>query len=505
MSNKPVRAWAPFNWGLPVACGLTAALAGTALASGLLRPWALALVLGVYLVVGSVPLSFRLGAGKRVALFFGLLALSDFLKRLVFLAPDQDPWSQYVAWLFPHIYFAIFVLAPWILYKPGRAATAIRYGWPVGAFIVIALVNTWLAPGFGLVSRLAASLLLIMPWTMVFVAASYPDALVPVWRVIIASGLLSALYAFWQFVSGPTPVELNWALATSGFSIGATHLAWVVEGVPGFWFWRVVGFQADSFTFGMFMVTALAGLFLLRAARALGRTSFVLGSLTFSLAVLVSLVRTVWVSWAAFLLSCWLFYRVRYIRNPWLTTFVVVAMFLGAGPLADYVYSSAPRLALNNPVLQRAFTVGTLEARRHALEALLSNLPGLWLFGYGYAASDWITSKFGREVALPPNFAAHNGFVELLWYTGLPGLVVFLIFIYILFRSVQSAWPVADGPTRRMLGASLAYIVAVLVSGLGNGGAFWGYYLFFAAGSILGTTALRVQAGQPPGVKLERQ
>ncbi|MFB3777958.1 MAG: hypothetical protein ACE141_10110, partial [Bryobacteraceae bacterium] len=190
--------------------------------------WSIALVLLAALVAAVIPSVVRTNMPVRLATFFALLALCDFMKRVTFVAPDQAVWSQYTTFLFPYAYFGTLILVPYALDQYQR-----RVSW-LGVltllYLGVALGNTWFAMNYGLLSKLAASSLLVLPWTMLLVGAAYGDSLHRVAWVLVTCGLVSTVYGLVQFVTGPTAIDYRWAEAAGGFSIGAGRLASALSG-----------------------------------------------------------------------------------------------------------------------------------------------------------------------------------------------------------------------------------------------------------------------------------
>jgi hypothetical protein len=165
----------------------------------------------------------------------------------------------------------------------------------------------------------------------------------------------------------------------------------------------------------------------------------------------------------------------------------MLATFAASGLASALLYQLKWLAAvIGNPILARALTFGTLEARMGSLAAFWQALPRFLLSGYGLAASSWITSKFGGFSSLPPNFGEHNVIVEYLWYLGLPGFILFFAVFYVSMRSVWRAYHNGDVSTNWMALAA-AYLLALFVTGLGNGGAFLNMYFFFVTGILLGS------------------
>ena len=465
----------------------TLAVAG-AVASGVVAvqydQWAmsLALALAIGLPVALVSISTTLE--RRLVIFFSLLAVVDFVKRVVFLAPGQSPWSQYLVMILPTLYYGVAILVPAL---PRIIATPLsRVEQLALLYLALALAMTWLSPGATLLGRLAASGLLLLPWTMILVAARCGEgALRGVSRALSYWAAVSALYGIWLFFFGPTPVELGWA-ASAEFSIGAQHLRMAMsgEGVEGVW--RVTGLQPDAFTFGLFLLTGLIGTHLLATRREIDRLAYAALTGLLLLGIVLSLVRTIWVATALFLVTRWVAERTTLLRHPRLILLGIVLMFLLAPTAAAFLYHRFGYLAaaVPNPLLARALTFGTLEARKDALAMFIDVLPERLLAGLGYGIAPWITGKFGSMLELPPNFAEHNALVEQLWYVGFPGLLLFGVLLYGAFARFARRY--AEGNQLERQGSAIlaAGVLALFATGLGNGGVFLNYPFFFLLGTI---------------------
>jgi hypothetical protein len=394
--------------------------------------WSMCLVLLAALSAAVFPSGVSARMTWRLATCFALLAVCDFLKRITFLAPDQAAWSQYAVFLFPYAYFGLFILVPYALDQ---------YRKPVSRLIVltflylgVALANTWMAADHGLMSKLTATALLILPWTMVLVGAAYGDSLRRVAWALFICGLASTLYGLLQLAGGPTVVERRWAEAAGGFSIGAGRLASVLGGTSANdSIWRVNGFQPDALTFGLFTINALAACWLLKRTRQIGRgTASIVGTLLVAGAV-VCLVRTVWVALAAFVGFTVLTGCVKGVVRPKVLVPTLALFFFGADLSSTYLRDQAGRVtAVDNAYVARALVLGTVAERKHAVENFLALVPERLWTGSGDAASPWVDSKFGGAKEAQKTIAAstsHNVVVESLWYVGLPGLALLVLLV----------------------------------------------------------------------------
>lgn len=440
----------------------------------------LALILGLWAGLATVSATIE----QRLAILFSLIAVADFLKRATFLAPDQSPWSQYLVFILPTLYYTTAILVPVL---PRIVATPLsRVERLALIYLALALAMTWLSSGATLLGRMAASGLLLLPWTMILVAVRWGwKALPGVSRAFAVWGATSALYGVWLFAFGPTPVELRWA-ESANFSIGARHLITAMSGEGAQGVWRVTGLQPDAFTFGLFLLTALISLEVLAARREMSRLAHagLFGLLL--LGIGLSLVRTIWVALIVFIVTRWIAERSTLLRHPRLIVLGLVGMFLLAPAAAAFLYQRFASLpaTIPNPLLARMLTFGTLEARKDALGTFLEVLPERLVAGLGYGIAPWITSKFGSTLTLPPNFAEHNALVEQLWYVGLPGLLLFVLLLYEAFTGLARRYAEGNQLECRMLAILAPGLLAMFATGLGNGSVFLGYPFFFFLGMI---------------------
>ncbi len=142
---------------------------------------------------------------------------------------------------------------------------------------------------------------------------------------------------------------------------------------------------------------------------------------------------------------------------------------------------------VDNPYLTRAMVLGTVAARKDALKNFEELAPERLLLGSGYAASPWVGGKFGEDQDLQKNLAAltsHNVILELLWYVGLPGFLLFIMLLYEVARCAFMGLSHAASAEKKKLAVLVGYVVGMFVSGLGNGGVFLGFYFFFFAGAV---------------------
>lgn len=456
--------------------------------------WAMALILTLTLSLWAGLTSNSATVHKRLTIFFSLFALINLPKRMVFLLPDQSPWSQYLVLVLPTLYYAALILVPTL--PRIIAPPLLRIEKLVIAYLVLASAMTWLGLGATLLGRLAASGLILLPWTIILIGMRWGwEALPSVSRTLVFWGVINVLYGLWQFIFGPTLVELRWA-ESAEFSIGARHLitAMSSEGPQGVW--RVIGIQSDGFSLGLFLLISIIGLEVLAARRQIRKVLYVILFGLLLLGIGLSMVRTIWIAFIVFIVTRLAIEYSTLLRHTLLRyarlifPLSLVGTFLLAIWIASTLYQFTHLVRMiPNPLLARILTPGTLEARKDALTIFLDILPERLITGLGYGVDPYIAGKFGSTVDLPPNFEGHNVFVEQLWYVGLPGLMLFVLVLCEAFIRLAQRYFRGNQCERRVLAVLIAGLLALLTTGFSNGGSFLDYPFFF----LLGVAASREQ------------
>ncbi len=446
----------------------------------LFRNWVGGFLVALALMLCLLPFSLWNGEKNRFLVLFSLIAMGDFLKRFVFLFPDQEGFSQYVVYVLPYLYFAVVFLLPEVLRSLKQPVEINSY---LTIFLGWMLLNTWVASQTTLLAKMAATIFLLMPWLMIYIAAKNPSSFLIVSKTIIFFGSLNVLYGAIQFVSGPTIIERLWSEAVVEFSIGAQHVqAFLFNWFGGVNFYRPNGLQADAYTFGLFSLNALVFTWLLRAQNRLRMAYFLPISFVFLAGVLISTVRSIWISTIMFILYAFLGSRIRLFSRSWFVFLSFILIFYSANFIANFLYSFMGLAGMTqNPFLARALTFGTLSDRVGAVSAFWQDLPNLWLLGKGLAASDWITSKFGGFSDLPLNYGRHNFIVQYLWWGGVIGLLLMMVLLAKAFQKAEFEYLKGRLPLS-VLGIFAAYLVSMVLLGQGNGSSFLNFVFFYAIG-----------------------
>jgi len=425
---------------------------------------------------------------NHIVVFFILIAIGDILKKMTFLWPDQALWSQYLPYLIPWIFYGLFIFLPWLVQSKRLYVSPLEKR--VWIFLFLSALMTWANKDISVITKLAATLFILFPWTMLPIAANYKNALIPVCQATVIVGIFSALYGILQFSIGPTPIEFKWAASTADMSLGAGHLEYALNRSDNeFWFfWRITGFQPDSYTFAMFLMTSFAATWILRAQGHLSSILLYIISALFIIALSLSLVRTIWVSFLLFVLYAfathhfrWLL-RGRYILS--IIAFIFFASILATALLHnDYIGFASN---IENPLLSRAVTTGTLEARLSSFTQLYDAFTNNILYGLGYGAHPLFALKFSGASYLEDNIGAHNFIMELMWFTGVSGLVMFFVILNYVFNAGYRKSQQINSSKEESLTIAIvsAFLFGMLLSGLGNGGVFLNFYFFFFLGYL---------------------
>jgi O-antigen ligase len=216
-----------------------------------------------------------------------------------------------------------------------------------------------------------------------------------------------------------------------------------------------------------------------------------------------SLTRTAWVGLAATVGLFWLL-GYRSARRPWLVFGLVLSGFGAAVMGGDLLYRElflAQRMPLiGSPIAARYLTVGTIEARTGAWDALRQVSVSTPLWGRGFGVLSYINrSPEAARVYQTP--FAHNFLVDLVVGAGIPGLLLFLWFFWQWLREGFAGMARAADPRERRLARwALAFAAGQMVTGYLNGPSFLTHEFFL----ILGAASGWFQSARTPGVARAR-
>lgn len=457
---------------------------GGAIIAAAISGWAWAVFLSLAMVLSGLVVTSGTSLA-RLPIFLALLAVSEFAKKAVFVLPGQGAWSPYIVFLTPYLYFLTTILLPWLL--SGRAIPRDALSLLIWALVGLSVSATWLSPGAPLVARGAATFLLIMPWFIVLVARDAPDAIDASFRTLTYFGLASAAMGIVQFIFGPTPIDIAWALRSGEFSIGASHLLASLENTPGVQgVWRPTGLQPDAFTYAMFLMTAFAAAWVAWLRRSVPLIVFMIAGSVLVVGIALSLVRGIWLSFAVFIAFAFAARAIPALLRPVIVMSLLIAALVASQIVGQYLYDTYRWYAgtVADPLIARALTTGTVEGRLGLWPALVEAITQYGAFGIGYGGHIWIAHKFLPADARPDILNVHNVVTELLVLVGIPGMLLFLTFLYAVFRGPSGTHLETDPREKSVHAVIAGYLVAMVVSGFTNGGVFLNFHFFFFAGAF---------------------
>jgi O-antigen ligase len=340
-----------------------------------------------------------------------------------------------------------------------------------------------------------------MPWLTVLVARDSPGAIDGVCRTLAYFGAASAATGIAQFFFGPTPIDLAWAEKADEISIGARHLMSTLEDSTGvFYLWRPTGLQADGFSYAMILMTAFAALWVAWVRRSVPLIAFVLVGGLLVVGIALSLVRGIWLSFAVFVAFSLAARAVPPLTRPSIAVSLLIVALVASQIVGQYLYEDYRWYAgmTSDPVITRALTTGTVEARLGVWPALGEAIDQHGVFGIGYGGHIWIAHKFLPAEARSGVLNVHNVVTELMVLVGIPGVILFLAILYIVFRGPSGRQIEFDSRERRVHTIIAGYLVGMVVSGFTNGGVFLGFHFFFFAGAIHALRTHQIQQRNLP-------
>lgn len=441
-------------------------------------------VLSLFALFAALASLFRWSYTGVFVAFIWSTSLVHLFKRAIFLFGSGSQFLYYGIQILPACLLVLLIL--W-----RRAQSPARVTPPGGPWILAwaawAVFNTLFlsagAPGF---ARIAALHDRTVPILLFFLAASLPHTSltsIRILRALVISASVTVSYALVQFVNGPTLLDRRWAEATADFSIQGQKTFLFIEGVLQDW--RAYSYFADPLTWGLFLFAAIVALWLLRFHRAVSHRTTICFTLFLVVGLIVCLTRTPWVALLALLAVFFLLAR-RIMQRPAALILLLVVAFVALLGVGTLLYESAFRAfqITDSQFLQRYLAIGSVEARLGAWESLKNALSQSWLFGIGYGYEQYYMERVtGVD---PGDVGGHNFLVELIVHTGLPGLLLFLTFLWTIFREgaawLRSSPPQQDAAPRLLLAALLAFVI----TGYLNGGSFINYYFYLFAGLLVG-------------------
>ncbi len=458
---------------------LGALLTGFALLTG---PTGDAGALGVVVLVGL----FSVFGGTLSSAMGGYVVadcLSQFLKRFVFLFGDQPKITYYGIQLLPAV-FTVLALA----FSLDRLR---KMAWPssakvFAAFMSLAAVVTVVSPQpVEWMIRGAALYQLILPMAFFFVGMALSSRdFVMYARVLCTVAVVSVAYGVAQWFYGPAAFELRYAESTAGFAIqGRNIYNYMVRGD----FLRVYSFYSHHLTWGLLLVAALSAGTILRCMGKISKTLWWILTALVIVGVFLTMTRTVWVA-----LLCTtgasLLLKKKFFRNAGLLWLTLIFAFPLTTISANYIYTNlfpvAPRI--ENAIVHRYLTVGTVEARMNGLELIPHILQSHAIVGRGFG-NGVSYAALSKEIDMSDAQDSHNSIVDLLYKCGILGVALFVLFQFLWFRHAFKVYSLAgDGAHRSALRWHIGFAAGYFLVGYFNGSVYLNGYYYIMLGFVAG-------------------
>ena len=448
-------------------------------------PWLQSVVLVAILFPALVAYSrFRL-EGLIIA-FLVCQGLVQLLKRVIFVFGPQ-PQAVYLGiQLLPACVLLMLVVVAFRRFCRVRLP---RSGRLLAAFVAVATLATalsaWSLPWWVVLSGVHEE---VLPFTMFFVGMLVtPRHFARIGRTMGVLAGLSAVYGLIQLGGGPTLVDRAWASATFSYSIqGGKVFAYMAGASPDF---RVYSYYADPVTWGFSLLAGLVGATLAREQARMSRWSWLILVALVLAGVFCTQTRTVWagllVTVGAFVL-----FRFRSFRRPWLVFCLSMGSFGVVVVAGDFLYRElflAQRLPVfENALTARYLTVGTIEARTSAWNALQDAIGATPVIGQGYGAMLYAV-RDAESARLGWKTISHNFLVDLVRNAGVPGA---LLFVWFYLQWLREGFAVLHGTLDAKLKRTFLWIIAFsvgsVISGYLNGANFMTYEFFLIMGLLTG-------------------
>ncbi len=434
--------------------------------------------------------------GGLVVSFLICQSLVHLLKRAIFLFGPQPRAVYYGVQFFPTAVLllggavALRRLRRWGLPPSGRA---------LALFVALGTAMTALSVGqVPWAEGLMALHQQLLPSLMFFVGLTLTqEDLVRAARTMGILAAVSAVYGAAQLAGGPTPLDEAWAREAYSYSLHGSKVFAFLEGTTQDF--RGYSYFADPLTWGFVLVAGLAGAFVAHQCGRISRAALVAISSAVLAGLVFGMTRTVWAGLGA-AAAIYFLLRFRPLRRAWLVYGLLLGGFGATVLVGDTLYQRyflERRLpAFQNVLASRYLTVGTIEARTGAWRALQEVVASSPILGRGYGVMFYASrNREAAQILRPP--VSHNFLVETVYSVGVPGALVFLVFLWRWlgegFAAVRAA---RDARLRRAGLALIAFVAGQTLTGYLNGPNFLTFEYFLFMGALAG---LRHNAGPPAG------
>lgn len=376
---------------------------------------------------------------QAVVVYLVVYAFADTFKRVIAIFAEDAPIVQLVP-------FGIRVCMVLAIGARGLAGR-MRRGRLDGidramlAFLACTSLGVLVASDFPVKAKAVALALGIGPYLAFFayreIAVSAADRM-RFLRALIVIAVVAAVYGLAQSHLGPSWIDRAWAARSHAFSIQASNV-WqsMNEGAP----LRPYSVFADHFTFGYFSVAGLVALLATGWPRHRSLRLVCAGVLLAALSV--ALTRTAWAALVAIVVTGIALERSSRFRR--VLPLAVLPLYFAVTFGIDLVYERVfPMQTFQSETMARAFSVGSLHARRDGLLAMgnaVAEYPVLGDAGDAsgsYALRAKFSGHLASELEDPLFNDAHNFLVDKVVRAGAPGLLALLVFLLLVLRRTAS-------------------------------------------------------------------
>jgi hypothetical protein len=313
-------------------------------------------------------------------------------------------------------------------------------------------------------------------------------------RVMLPVAFLAVFYGTVQFFSGPTRIDTVWAQTTYEYSLQGSKVFAFMQGRMGFFYGY--SFFPDPLTWGLFLCTCWVLVRIQRQRDRIGAFAYSCWTASFVFGLLASLTRS---PWLCFLVSVAAYAAMRQgvMRRAWKVMLLLALLFplcvQGSNYLIDRFQGSIS--SISTDLLRRYAEVGTLSDRTVTIDSLVTILKRYWLFGKGYAYSELYSFEFSRQLEVAK---IHNFVIAIITFTGVPGFLLFALFLANWFREAfRAVRNAADSETRSMLLWLIALCFGHVCTGFFSGPNFMRPLFFLFAGLVSAKALEPSEATEP--------
>jgi len=424
----------------------------------------------------------RLRTASLVIVFIISDHLCQFLKRAIFLIGEQQKWSYYGFQMLPTMVLAVTVVSSyWVLRKVKFSSAANA----LAIYLAISLTATLASPGGGnLAARFGGVNQAVLPICMFFAGMAVPITAWPrIAKLFLVLIVISVPFGVYQYITGPTQMDIAWAEATHIYSVqGWKVWAYLHQGYE----FRGYSYYSDHVLWGHFLVNAAFFIAACTSMKVVPKDWRSWAMFLTPIGMVVTGTRAVWLEFVGALVIYKLL-SMRKFRRPLLMVNVIIASLVLVIWLGTYMRSHLHFTASTSALVNRYLTVGTISARVSAFPIFLRELPKHLFYGNGFG-SGYLSANLDENLkgTFTKDQYSHNLAVDLLISVGLPGLMAFIVFVYLWIKEAFWLVSVSEPREARAIRWLIALFVGMLLSSGIATGTFLTDYFFLISGLVAG-------------------